>query len=300
MNILTQLFHRISDELALRSGSPGVPPAAQLREQWRRDGFVLLDGLFSAAECDRVLTEVERYASARRHTLGTLSTVDVLHGAYAGKRLRIADAPDEVFAGPFKLNNLIAESPVIQSLTFARPLLRVLRLLLGSEPMAINSLNFRFGSQQPDHIDSWYMPPPRPNSMVVASVCLEDTDPEAGPLVYYPGSHAIPPYVFSHGRLDAVDEEMSGCTAYVEREVASRGLQRRVVLGRKGDVFIWHCQLLHGGSPIVAPEKTRASLVTHYWGSNCVKRKRITRGLNGGRILIRDYAFASGEGVTEA
>lgn len=300
MNPLSSLFTRLSDRFALRRGSPGVPPAAQLLKQWQRDGFILLNQFFSETDCDRVLAEVERYAGPRRRTLGSLATVDVLHGDYAGKRLRIANAPDEVFTGPFKLNNLIAESPIIQSLTFARPLLGVLRVLLGSEPMAINSLNFRFGSQQPDHIDSWYMPPPRRNSMAVASVCLEDTDPQAGPLVYYPGSHAIPPYVFSHGRLDAVAEEMPQCTAYIEREVAERGLERKMMLGRKGDVFIWHCQLLHGGSPILAPEKSRASLVTHYWGSNCVSRKRITRGLNGGRILIRDYAFASGEGVTEA
>ncbi len=80
--------------------------------------------------------------------------------------------------------------------------------------MVCNSLNFIWGSQQPDHFDTWYMPPPPvpecppegplkhamhrfrpppppPFGLAVSSICLEDVHPDAGPLMYYPGSHAL-------------------------------------------------------------------------------------------------------------
>jgi phytanoyl-CoA hydroxylase len=275
---------------------PLDPDAAELVARWH----LLLEGLIAAHTCDAILAEVDRYSCNERRRLPSLVTVDVLHGAHAGKRMRAASAPEAVFSGPFKINNLFAESQVLQTAVFAPPLLRVLATVLGAEPLAINSLNFKYGSQQPAHIDSWYMPPPKANSMAVASICLEDTDPEAGPLFYYPGSHLIPPYVFSHDHPDAVAEEMPACNAYLERELAQRGLQRKLLLGRKGDVFIWHCQLLHGGMPIVAAEKTRASLVVHYWGSDCVGRKLIRKGLNGGKMLKRDYVFSDGDGISAA
>jgi phytanoyl-CoA hydroxylase len=279
---------------------PLDPAAADLVARWQRDGYLLLEGLIGEHTCDAVLAEVARYSCHERRMLQSLVTIDVLHGAHAGKRMRAASAPEDAFAGPFKINNLFAESQVLQTAVFAPPLLQALATVLGAEPLAINSLNFKFGSQQPAHIDSWYMPPPKANSMAVASICLEDTDPEAGPLFYYPGSHLIPPYVFSHGRLDAVAEEMPACRAYLERELAQRGLQRKLVLGRKGDVFIWHCQLLHGGLPIEAAEKTRASLVVHYWGSDCVGPELIRKGLNGGNMLKRDYVFSDGIGISAA
>jgi hypothetical protein len=39
---------------------------------------------------------------------------------------------------------------------------------------------------------------------------------------------------------------------------------------RKGDVFIWNAQLLHGGSAIAQPGRTRRSVVFHYFSeSDC-------------------------------
>lgn len=39
---------------------------------------------------------------------------------------------------------------------------------------------------------------------------------------------------------------------------------------RKGDVFVWNAQLLHGGSPIADRGRTRRSVVFHYFSeSDC-------------------------------
>jgi ectoine hydroxylase-related dioxygenase (phytanoyl-CoA dioxygenase family) len=115
------------------------------------------------------------------------------------------------------------------------------------------------------------MPGPCTDGLVVTSVCLEDVHPDAGPLTYYPGSHEIPPYRFSNGRIAAVPQEMDAATEYALTQVAERSLTAEEFHGHKGDVFIWHEQLYHGGRPIKDPSLTRKSLVTHYWREDLLK-----------------------------
>ena len=42
------------------------------------------------------------------------------------------------------------------------------------------------------------------------------------------------------------------------------GLKPQAFCPRKGDLFIWHGNLVHGGTPIQREELTRKSYVTHY------------------------------------
>ena len=122
--------------------------------------------------------------------------------------------------------------------------------------------------------------------MVVTSVCLEDVTADAGPLFYYAGSQKIPPYRFSDGRLNAIPGEMTQVHAYLDGEIAERGLSRETFLGRKGDVFIWSCQIAHGGTPIANPKSTRRSLVTHYWRADDMPRHKL-EPRNGGYYFAR-------------
>lgn len=34
---------------------------------------------------------------------------------------------------------------------------------------------------------------------------------------------------------------------------------------RKGDVFIWHANLIHGGNPVLGPKFIRKIMVLHYF-----------------------------------
>jgi phytanoyl-CoA hydroxylase len=71
---------------------------------------------------------------------------------------------------------------------------------------------------------------------------------------------------FLHGSAQpdhVVPEEMSQWSSYMEREVTKRGLEASTFPAKRGDVFIWSAYLLHGGSPILAPERTRKSIVFH-------------------------------------
>lgn len=224
------------------------------------------------------------------------ATVDALHGEHTGKRFRAVEAPREVFNGPIKINDLFLDEPEVRNLALSERLTKILSGLLDGAPLVCNSLNFIWGSQQPDHVDSWFMPapvrnarerhwwqpkPPEPldfnNRLAVSSICLEDVHPGAGPLVYYPGSHKIPPFRFPNGGFAALQDGTEQCSNYVHEQIAKAGLRREEFLGKAGDVFLWHGQLVHGGSVIGEPSRTRKTLVTHYWRAADVDPSRAVK-----------------------
>jgi ectoine hydroxylase-related dioxygenase (phytanoyl-CoA dioxygenase family) len=213
--------------------------------------------------------------------------IDLLTGPHAWKTFKMAQAPEGARAEVYKLNNLFARRRDIRRVALSPRLAPVLRQLLDGEPMICNSLNFERGSQQPFHIDTWYMPPPVDGRMVVASICVDDVDADNGPVVYYPGSHRIPPYRFSDGRLNEKADEMARCRAYLDAEIARRGLVEREFHGTSGDVLLWHAQLLHGGSPIRDPRRTRASLVVHYWRAADLPADAVRSDDRHGKYLAR-------------
>ena len=260
---------------AVRNGAGALSP--QQRQDWERDGFLILPRFFGADVIDPINELITSLGDPQRRPreLANRVVIDLLAGVAASRRMRLADAPVEALKSPVKFNDLFLESDVIRACNLHPRLVPILDELLDGPPAVCNSLNFIQGSEQTDHIDSWFMPPPAADKMVVTSVCLEDVHPDAGPLVYYPGSHKIPPYRFSNGAIRAIDAEMPSCHDYVDGEIKKRGLSRQTFIGRKGDVFIWACQLAHGGSPINDPKRTRRSLVTHYWRAGDMARHKL-------------------------
>jgi ectoine hydroxylase-related dioxygenase (phytanoyl-CoA dioxygenase family) len=260
---------------------------SEQKQFWEDNGYLVLPGLFSSAEMQAV-NELINGLLEDSKGLGN-ATVDVLHGEHLGKRFRGADAPKDSFQGPIKINDLFLQEPKVRDLALGKELTRILSDLLDGPPMICNSLNFIWGSQQPNHIDSWYMPPPVENKLAVSSICLEDVRPEAGPLLYYPGTHKIPPYRFSHGGIHAVQEEMPACQAYLEEQLKKTHAERREFLGKAGDVFLWHGQLLHAGSPIKDLSYTRKTLVTHYWRKKDMEPERVQKIHRTGYYLKREH-----------
>jgi len=243
-----------------RPQPPGL--TSQQLADWERDGFLILRDFMSRDEIARVKAVVDdewTNAAANDHL------VDVLTGPHAGAAFKMAEAPEGSRGEVYKLNNLFARRTEIRQVALAPKLRKVLSQLLDGEPLICNSLNFERGSQQDFHIDTWYMPPPVDGKLVAASIAIDEVDGDNGPMAYYPGSHRIPAYRFSTGRLNMVPEEAPQCMAHLDREIKARGLQQVEFRGKSGDVFIWHAQLLHAGRPIRDMAKTRSSLVVHYW-----------------------------------
>jgi phytanoyl-CoA hydroxylase len=254
-----------------RRRTPRVLSAEQ-RAFWDANGYLVLPGHFSRAQIDTVNGHIDQLwkesRTARRETV-----VDIFIGTPREQRTHLSDAPLEARLTPHKLNDLYLESDVIRQTVLEERLAGVLEEVLEGPPLACNSLNLEFGSQQRDHTDSLYMTAPVGLYLAASWIALEDGSPDSGPLRYYAGSHKIPPYLFTTGAITAVDAEMPRYYEYMQRELARREIKAETFVPKIGDVFIWHSQLYHGGEPIKNPALTRRSLVTHYWRAQDVPRR---------------------------
>jgi ectoine hydroxylase-related dioxygenase (phytanoyl-CoA dioxygenase family) len=233
-------------------------------DEWDQNGLVELRSFFPTAPLQRVSELVDRLWKDRQSHDNPL-VIDVFDGMPEGRRIYFRAAPDEAKRFPYKLNDLYLEHREVRDLMLAPALAGVLDDLLGGAPMLCNTINFEYGPGQENHVDTLYMPPKEPNRMVAAWIALEDVSPAAGPLRYYPGSHKIPPFLFSHGRTDAIPAEMPSFRKYIREELEKRGSQPSMFVARAGDALIWHAQLLHGGHPIEDKSRTRKSIVAHYF-----------------------------------
>ena len=258
-------------------------PAKLTREQlafWQTNGYLILPKFFSGAEMDRINQLVDLLWKTRiEHQLK--SPVDILTGPLSYQAMQFKDVPAEARQEVYKLNNLFVGYPEIRALALDACLKNIIGGILNDEPIICNSLNLEKGSQQPFHFDTWYMPPPVDNQMVAAWFALEDAHVDAGPFIYYPGSHAIPPYRFSDGRLNENRQEMPLFSAYIDAELARRNLKTQTFCATKGDVFLWHAQLFHGGSTMNDPTRTRKSLVIHYWGKGDMHPGQLAQDAHG-------------------
>ena len=233
--------------------------------QFERDGYLVLEGHFRPQQIDRAAAAIRRLVRERPAEI----VVDCLQ---TGRRSFWAQAAHPE-ARHYKFNDLYLMSEEVRDLALEADLTAILEDLLGEPAVLFNSLNYEKGSSQPRHIDSLYMTPRTPHSLVAAWVALEDVHPASGPLVYYPGSHKIPLYTFNDGSHRLSRDEVFDWLDYIDVQIRLRGLRKKSFLARKGDVFISHADLVHGGSPIEDPKRSCNSLVNNYYGkTDCVDR----------------------------
>ncbi len=229
------------------------------RAFWDDNGFLVLPGFFTEEECQQVASASDRVWSERPADV-------VVDDLVTNRRSRITDVSDEDARNHrFKLNDLYLSDKRLRDVTVSERVGMVLEELLGDEPVACNTLSFDYGSQQADHLDTLYMTPLSDAALVATWMALEDTVADAGPLRYYPGSNHISPYRFATGSYHFSLPEMDPWSDYMAEQIDRRGLEEQRFLAKRGDLFIWHALLLHGGSEICRPGLTRKSLVTHFF-----------------------------------
>jgi len=242
--------------------------APDQRAHWDANGYLILPAFFSDAEVERV----ERCYAHAWAMLPSFAVVDILE---THRRCYMSELDETEKTARFvKTNDLYLHYPDVRAVILHSRLVPILAALLGDAPALCNSLNFRRSSQQPVHVDSIYMAPRTPSRLVATWMALEDTRPDAGELFYYPGSHAIPPFVFAPDGRRTVQgtEDQARWNDYIHREIDGRGLTQATFSAKRGDVLIWHSELAHGGHRATDPEATRWSLVSHFWGADDVRR----------------------------
>ena len=133
-------------------------------------------------------------------------------------------------------------------------------------PTIFQSMAFRFGSQQPIHLDTAYLALTEPMSMMASWVPLQDIEEGSGELIFYPGSHRVRErlyggvsksyFGYEQGHTKLFDEVVAECEA--------KGIRQERFLGKRGDVLLWTSDFAHGGAKITKPGSLRRSLVSHY------------------------------------
>lgn len=217
--------------------------------QFERDGVLVFDPRIPERTIDRVIADVERPAR------GLL------------RRRRPADD------GAIRVTDAWASSASVKALALAPAVLELLRTLYGPEPHPFQTLNFKLGTQQRPHSDSVHFNTEPPGLMCGVWIALEDVDMDCGPLVYYPGSQKLPyaspaevGITVAAGQQAVSHEEYEArYEPYIEQLIEREGLEPRYGTVSKGQAVVWDANLLHGGSPVRVPGRTRRSQVTHYF-----------------------------------
>ncbi len=156
--------------------------------------------------------------------------------------------------------------PRANELIYPPVVLRFLALLYDRPPVAFQTMSMRKGSEEPLHIDTGPLTLTEPMTMAASWLALEDIEPHSGEFQFVPGSHALPE-LLHHGTTKGHNGDM---TEYglilqsLQRTCVEQGLSTERFVAKKGDVLIWHADLLHGGAPIEDMERTRKSFIAHF------------------------------------
>ena len=274
MGLKKQYFSPISsrdfEHLPPDAGLPPVPPLAERLATLRAfrylpaasqaslrafedNGFAILPGFFSATTVDSINQDLADLIATQKISLRYRNKFMFAFR----KSARIREA------GEGTLRELIAA-------------------LLGHETKLFQSINFLTGSEQHTHSDSIHMSTFPLGGMAAAWVALEDITTGNGPLHYYPGSHKLPYYLNADYQNEGSDwligdKDYSEYERFIEGRVIELGLQKQVFLARKGDVFVWHANLMHGGEPHTDLTQTRKSMVFHYFSQAHICYHEITQ-----------------------
>jgi len=149
----------------------------------------------------------------------------------------------------------------------------LLTKLYGRQAHPFQTLNFPVGTQQHFHSDSIHFSSMPERFMCGVWVALEDIAEDAGPLVYYPGSHKWPIYTNEHlGICSAESTKRFNQGVYEplwRALVEIHGVKPKTFTAKKGQALIWAANLLHGGMKQNNRNLTRWSQVTHYYFDGC-------------------------------
>ena len=227
-----------------------TPEEAKACENYAENGYLILPRLLSEQFVDRVFSD---YLNASQN--GVLKF----------------NPGDRRFLNPHLL------VPSVNELLKHDSLLKWIKLIFGGDVVPFQTIGAEFGSGQLAHSDAIHMTTHPHYYMAAAWVACEDISPESGPLVYYPGSHRLPLYLSKEVGILENEFKIRGYDIYSEKyepfiaqKIQELKLKPFYFEAKKGDVLIWHYNLIHGGSTVKNPELTRKSIVAHYFSKGVI------------------------------
>ncbi len=222
---------------------------------WPEKGYLILRGLFSPGEVDRVNAELQHLIASGQVDFN-----------FTGRKVMFA----------------FRKGAAIKAMASDRRIVDILELLLGRRMLVFQTINFQTGSEQAAHSDSIHMTTHPLGYLAAAWVALEPITPDNGPLVYYPGSHRLPYLLndgFAHGggRFTIGEDAYAHYEEAVERSIAEGRFIAQEFHAAPGDVLIWHANLLHGGKRMSARDMSRRSMAVHYFAEDVLCYHELTQ-----------------------
>ncbi|WP_294276235.1 phytanoyl-CoA dioxygenase family protein [uncultured Chryseobacterium sp.] len=223
-------------------------------QEYDKNGFIVLRNYIDTNTADEINTEIEKLMND-----GTLKF------RYGGKLM---------FA--------IHHSEIIRNIGNDEKLLEFLSVLLDGNAKLFQSINFINGSQQKTHSDSIHMTTYPLGGLLGVWIALEDVDENNGALHYIPQSHKLPYFLNSDydnegTALKIGKQSYKAYEEFLEAKVKQLGLNKEIFRAKKGDLLIWHANILHGGEPHLDKSRTRKSLVYHYFDKHSICYHEVTQ-----------------------
>lgn len=214
------------------------------------DGFTVISGLQDTALIEQTNFDYDRWLENNREE---------------------AEKNRDPNGRQYRLTNFHLASPSAMKLAKNAEVMRILDFIFGREAAVHTSLTFQYSTMQALHRDAPYFHTFPENQFVGVWTALQDIDPDSGPLSYVRGSHrfAIDQHAYYREALEELgDPELARRAALsrYQNEITAIGeamAPRTYGLLKRGDVAIWHPQLVHGGSPAKDPTLKRRSMVVH-------------------------------------
>jgi len=175
-----------------------------------------------------------------------------------------------------KFLHAVKFSAEMYNLVNTEELTGIIALIMGREVDLYQSINFIKGSEDEAHSDFIHLSTYPYGYLVAVWIALEDITLDNGPLFYYPGSHKLPYMMnkdFSHGGNKWLigKNYNKEYTFKILSIIKENKFEHKVFTASKGDVLIWHANMLHGGSKVNNSALSRKSMVLHYFGKDVIK-----------------------------
>jgi len=213
-------------------------------EQYNRDGFVILRGLFSREECKQMIQEVMDL-----HTKQAIPGYEFVTAEQAG------GDPLKQFSRimhPHRFHKLSLDWLVDSRVA------DVLRVIYQEEPVAAQSM-FYFkppGARgQAFHQDNYYLRV-KPKSCVAAWIALDEIDEQNGGLQVVPGTQ----------NMEVACPQKADLTISFSQDLVPPPAGKTPVPAnmQPGDTLFFNGSVVHGSTPNSSKERWRRSFISHY------------------------------------
>ena len=239
----------------LEDGSLTADEADRLRE-YDEKGFTVWEGLIEPEQIDELLADIR---DIKNHPGRFLTT-----GHRRSIPFRFSSTDFDTFENVFDLHVPLESS---RRVCLHPTILRFLEIMFEAKPVAMQQLLFQRSNIHPLHQDTAFVCIKEPLQLTATWIALEDVVPGRGELTYYEGSHKIPHHEFHGGSkfFNPEHDSEEDLRRAVQERAEALGCEKRDLIAKKGDVFIWAADLVHGSNARTRPEEeTRMSCVTHY------------------------------------